>query len=243
MILTTIVPFILLIIIIAVIFSTINAIKKASIFRKINVKLVLGLYGLLLLAAAGIFYLLPTEKSSNEIVSNHEELIQAQRASEQLTHAASGGKQIDHENIEGVQVKKSWDIPYEGNKLEIIGEGEQYYTGFTLVKRKDSNDQKVEVTQYSTRTIMQKIDFTNEMKPYTLNIAGDTLSISDPNQVDIKVGKFNHEFTITQFAENRNSKDPFDPFEDEYDVFGENVIYIQVPKDVEVRGDVQFVTE
>lgn len=131
MILTTIVPFILLIIIIAVIFSTINVIKKASIFRKINVKLVLGLYGFLLLAAAVIFYLLPTEKSSNEIVSNHEELIQAQRASEQLTHAASGGKQIDRENIEGVQVKKAGIFPMKEISLKSL----EKVNSITLVLR------------------------------------------------------------------------------------------------------------
>jgi hypothetical protein len=50
------------------------------------------------------------------------------------------------------------------------------------------------------------------------------------------------EFTITQFnGEKRN--DPFDPFVDETDVWGENVIYIQVPKDIEIEGNVQFVTE
>jgi hypothetical protein len=238
----SIIQLLLVIIIIAVIFTTIKAIKKASIFQKINVKWIVSFYGIILLVSIVLFYSLPSEKSSNLIVSKKEELANAQRATDQLTLAASEGKQIDKENIEGVKVKKKWDIPFEGNKLEITGIGEQYYSGFALVKRKDVNDHNVEVAQYYTRTIMHNIDFTSEVKPYSLELVGDTLTISDPNQIDIQVGKMDKEFTITQFNGERR-KDPFDPFADENDVWGENVIYIQVPKDIEVDGSVQFVTE
>ncbi|MGM0876246.1 MAG: hypothetical protein ACQEWV_16115 [Bacillota bacterium] len=240
MIIATIAPFLIILIIIAVIFSIVNAIKKASFFQRLNVKWVLSFYGVLLLVALVLFYVLPNERSLNYIVDNKPELAKAEKASQQLTMATSEGKQIDKENIDGVKVKKRWDFTYEGKKLEITGYDEQYASGFTLVERKDVNDNKIEVTQYHTRTIIQNIELTNEVGPFIIELAEDTLTIGDPNDIEFHVGKFDKEFTITQFTEEWSIEDPFS---NEEDIWGENVLYIRVPKDVEVNGEVQFVTE
>ena len=57
--------------------------------------------------------------------------------------------------------------------------------------------------------------------------------------IDIHVGKFAKEFTISQFT----SRNGIDLFSDVNRIRGENVLYIRVPKNVEVEGEVQFVTE
>lgn len=228
-----------LIIIIAIIYTGVNAIKRGRFLQKLNLKLLLGVYGVLLLVAVGLFYFLPIEESLNKVVENQEELAQAERAGDLLINAASEGKQIEKENIDGVLIKKQWDFPYEGKLLDITQVDEQYSTAFILVERKDVEDEQVEVAQYYTRTILENIELTDDIAPFTIELEEERLTISDTNVIDIDVGKFAKEFTISQFT----SRNGIDLFSDENRIRGENVLYIRVPKNVEVEGEVQFVTE
>lgn len=222
------------------IFIIINIIKRTAIFQKINAKWVLSFYGVLLLIAVVFYYLLPIESSVHKIVDNKQELARAQKSSEQLTMAASEGKQIAKENIAGVIIKQQWDFPYEGEKLEIIGDNEESSYVFKLIERKDVNDKKVEVTQYATRSIKQHIDLTDQIKPYRIQLEKNILKLAGPSPIDIQIGQFNNEFTITQITEGWSMDDPF--YHDD-DVWSETVLYIRVPKDVEIKGEVEFVTQ
>lgn len=103
----------------AVIYKLINAFKKGALLQKLNLKWVLSVYGILLLLAVRIFYILPNERASNKIVISQEELSKAEKSRQLLTMAAAEGKQIPTENIDGVQIKNQWDFTYEGKKLEI----------------------------------------------------------------------------------------------------------------------------
>lgn len=239
MIIASFIQLLFLIIIIAIIYAGVNAIKKGTFLQKLNLKLVLGIYGALLLVAVGFFYFLPIEESLNKVVENKEELAQAERAGDLLMNAASEGKKIVEENIDGVFIKKQWDFPYEGKELEITQVDEQYSTAFVLVERKDVDDNQVEVTQYYTRTILENIELTDEIAPFTIELEEERLTISDTNVIDIEVGKFAKEFTISQFT----SRNGIALFSDANRIRGENVLYIRVPKSVEVEGAVQFVWE
>lgn len=228
-----------LIIIIAIIYTGVNSIKKGRLLQKLNLKLVLGIYGALLLVAVGVFYLLPIEESLNNVVENQKELAQAERAGYLLMNAASEGKQIEKVNIDGVLIKKQWDFPYEGKQLDITQVGQQYSSPFILVERKEGDDGQIEVIHYYTRTIIENIEFTDERGPFTIQLEKDQLMISNPNMIDINVGQFAKEFTISQFT----SQNGMDLFSDVNQIDGTNVLYIRVPKNVEVEGEVQFVTE
>jgi hypothetical protein len=239
MIIGSLIQILFLIIIIAIIYKGVNAIKRGTFLEKLNLKLVLGVYGALLLVAVVLFYLLPIEGSLNKVVENQEELTKAEQAGNLLMSAASEGKQIEKENIDGVLIKKQWDFPYEGKQLDIAQVGQQYSIPFLLVERKDDDDGQIEVIHYYTRTIIENIEFTDERGPFTIQLEKDQLMISNPNMIDIHVGKFAKEFTISQFT----SQNSMDLFSDVNQIDGTNVLYIRVPKNVEVEGEVQFVTE
>jgi hypothetical protein len=239
MIVASLIQILFLIIIIAIIYTGVNAIKKGTLLQKLNLKLVLGIYGALLLIAVGLFYLLPIEESLNKVVENQEELAQAERAGGLLMNAAFEGKQIEKENIDGVFIKKQWDFPYEGKQLDITQVGQQYSIPFILVERKEDNDGQIEVIHYYTRTIIENIEFTDKRGPFTIQLEKNQLMISNPNMIDIHVGKFAKEFTISQFT----SENGLDLFSDRNHIDGTNVLYIRVPKNVEVEGEVQFVME
>jgi hypothetical protein len=225
-----------------VIYKQVNAIKKVPFLQKLNLKWMLIVYGVLLLVAVGLFYVLPNERSStsNKIVDNQEELAKVEKARQLLTMAASEGRQISKENIEGVEIKNQWDFTYEGNKLDVTISDEQLGTLFTLVERKNINDDRVEVIQYHTRTIIENLELTDDIRPLTLELVERELTIRDTNTVDIHFGKFDKEFTISQFTEEKGIDDSFI---DEDHIWAENVLYIRVPKDIDVEGDFQFVTQ
>jgi hypothetical protein len=238
MIVASIFPILFLIIIIAIIYTGVNAIKKGTLLQKLNLKLVLGVWGSLLLVAVGVFYLLPIEESLNKVVENQEELAQAERAGDLLMFAASEGKQIEKENIDGVFIKKQWDFPYEGKQLEVTQVDAQQSIPFILVERKE-DDGQIEVIHYYTRAIIENIELTDELAPFTVQLEKDQLMISDPNVIDMHVGKFAKEFTISQFT----SQNGLNLFSDVNHIGGTTVLYIRVPKSVEVEGEVQFVME
>ncbi|MBO1512916.1 hypothetical protein [Metabacillus bambusae] len=242
MILTTIIPFVLLLLIIVMIYKMVNVIKKVPFFQKLNLKWMLSIYGVLLLVAVGLFYVLPIERSStsNKIVDNQDELVKVEKARRLLTMAASEGKQITKENIDGVEIKNQWDFTYGEKQLDVTISDEQLGTLFTLVERKNVNDDRVEVIQYHTRTIIENLDITDDIRPLTLELAEGELTIRDTNAVEIHFGKFDKEFTISQFTEEKGLEDSFI---DEDHIWAENVLYIRVPKDMDVNGDFKFVTQ
>jgi heme/copper-type cytochrome/quinol oxidase subunit 2 len=240
MILTTIIPILLVLIIIAVIYKLVNVIKKVPFLQKFNLKWMLSIYGVLLLVAVGLFYVIPIERSSNKIVDNKDELVKVEKARRLLTMAASEGKQISKENIDGVEIKNQWDFTYGEKQLDVTISEEQLGTLFTLVERKNVNDDRVEVIQYHTRTIIEHLDITDDIRPLTLELVEGELTIRDTNAVDIHFGKFDKEFTISQFTEQKGIEDSFIG---EDHIWAENVLYIRVPKDIDVEGDFQFVTQ
>lgn len=238
MIIASFIQILFLIIIIAIIYAGVNAVKKGTLLQKINLKLVLGIYGALLLIAVGVFYLLPIEESLNKVVETQEELAQAGRAGDLLMITASEGKQIEKENIDGVFIKNRWDFPYEAKQLEVTQVDERHGIPFILIERKE-DDGQIEVIQYYTRAIIENIELTDEIAPFTIQLEKNQLMISNPNVIDMHVGKFAKEFTISQFT----SQNGIDLFSDVNHIHGANVLYIRVPKNVEVEGEVQFVTE
>jgi energy-coupling factor transporter transmembrane protein EcfT len=240
MILSTIIPFILVLIIIVVIYKLVNVIKKVPFLQKLNLKWMFSIYGVLLLVAIGLFYVLPIERSSNKIVDNQDKLVKVEKARQLLTMAASEGKQISKEKIDGVEIKNQWDFTYGEKQLDVTIADEQLGTLFTLVERKNVNDDRVEVIQYHTRTIIENLDLTDEIRPLTLELVEGELLIRDTNAVDIHLGKFAKEFTISQFTEEKGIEASFI---DEDHIWAENVLYIRVPKDIEIEGDFQFVTQ
>ncbi len=237
----TILPFVIIFIIIAVILLLIKFAKKRVLIQKLNVKWVFALYGLLLLGAIITFGFLPANDYKDYVVSK-EEISKAQKVAEQLFEAASEGKRIDNLKIEGVTKLKEWDFPFEGDRLNITNLNDMYYA-YILIERKDTNDNRVQITQYQGKTIIQNIDLTAEERPYVIDLEKENLTINNPRIKDIQIGKFSKEMTINQFSEEKDSSN--DIFEAN-DISADPVLYIQVPKDVRIEGneeEFQFVTE
>ncbi|WP_226670052.1 hypothetical protein [Metabacillus litoralis] len=223
-------PIVIILFLIFVAFQLNKVISNTGIYEKLNLRWLLGLYAVVLFLSVCLFYLFPFDIGSKNVVDNKKEILNAQSESDALLTAALEGKKISEENLKGVLTREELNIPFEHNELEIFAE-EQHGSNIVLVERKSTDDQKINVTQYYTRAILGNIEVTEEIKPYIVELNENTLSIMYPEPLDIQVGKFAKEFTITQFT---GEAGLFDTMNDDLDARGESVIYVKVPKDVKI---------
>lgn len=86
---------------------------------------------------------------------------------------------------------------------------------------------QIDVVRYSTNYIFGGFDYTDEIKPPIVELAGNQLTIAEPPQVQLRVASFNKEFTITQFTDEVN-------FYKHYNISGIEALVIRVPANVEV---------
>jgi hypothetical protein len=63
-----------------------------------------------------------------------------------------------------------------------------------------------------------------------------TLSVKNPTQSEVKLAKFSKEFTITQFTGRKWMEEP-------HHTWGGSILYLRVPMDIKINGNIQFVGE
>ncbi|WP_216772142.1 hypothetical protein, partial [Metabacillus halosaccharovorans] len=161
---------------------------------------------------------------------------EAERAGSALVKAAYDRKNIREKTIEGVEINHQSTIPYGGNQLELSVE-ETYGPLTILVERKEESDDEIEFIEYHTKTIIENLDLTDEFDPLSVSIEEDLLRVMNGGGKDIKIGMFDKEFTISQFTSDQG----LELFSDSHHVWGEHVLFLRIPKDVEIIDDFDYV--
>ena len=132
---------------------------------------------------------------------------------------------------------KEWEFEFTENELEIAGIYDDYDLRI-IVERKDTEDGTVEVINYETKTILNRIDVTEKIKKPEVDLVGNKLLFSNLGLNKIEMIKFNEEFILAQLGAEKIGQDRRD-FRDT--VIGWQVIYIRIPKDVEVIAKQPYV--
>jgi hypothetical protein len=217
--------------IIALVFFGLKALGT-KFFRGKKGNWVFGVYTAILFIAAVISYMLPNSiPYGGEAVTN-EQVKQDQHRSDEFFRLVRAGK-IDE--TEGALLKKEWEFPIKGNELEVPFNNADYYIS-VLVERKDTEDGVVEAAHYTSKAFLENIDVTDEISSPDIRIVDGNLQISPPAPVEIKMAKTAYPYPFYQFTEG-------------YSMFGREmsayhnmeIIYLRVPSDVAVTGDVEYV--
>lgn len=135
--------------------------------------------------------------------------------------------------MEGVYIKGKWNFTYNKNKLEIASSDSQNSGVWIFVERKDTNDNKVEAVYYTTKTIIDRIDLTDKINSPKLALEGDRLNIIKAEPYEIKLIKYQKEFTVTQFSLEKDMESQEKPS----NVMGSRIIYLKIPKDIQLIFD------
>ncbi|MDL4842780.1 hypothetical protein [Aquibacillus rhizosphaerae] len=229
-ILTTFLPILIMIGLVGVCFFVI---KKSFNFKRkkrgFGTNRFLVGYILVLLIATILFYVLPDDEflSVPKNPLGWSELEQIQNN----IYQADDQEAIDQ--MEELDVVNEWSIPFQKDELIISSTNNGEYI-FILAEVKSEMDNTIEVVHYATNSMLLK---RNDQIAYDVELENNTLNIMSPNPVNLKLQHFDAEFTTTQFSKTAQFKTEYFSF----GIRGPELLYIKVPNNVKITGDVEFV--
>jgi hypothetical protein len=217
----------LLIIIILIIAIAVNNMKRTKnkggkYIYSIRVRWVVSGYIILLLISMGVEAILPVQAESEEKIVDFNEL---DLESIDLYSAAIEGRIAEADRS---YIRKEWNLNYEGETLTVASQSDEYLETQIVVERKKDNDGKIEAVYYSTRSMVNDMDFTDRINPPGLKLADDILMVSNPIKVKLKYIQFQNVFSVNQFT----GEDTF--FEHSTSYHGQSILYIRIPNNLEL---------
>lgn len=211
---TTLLAFIPIIIIIAIIMFAIFRIPFLKTIL-LNYWLFTGYIAILL-----ICWGLTSIHTREEVVNNDVKTNVLEKENNNLHNAAITG------NLDKIGAKapnKKWSFPqFQGQQLiiELVGEAQ------VVVERKKTKDAKIEVVDYKSRGSANGRELV--ANPYGIQLAGDTLIINQPQKLNFQYSEFKNAFPVTQFTKEQGIGGGSDLY------IGPSLLYIKVPQNVEV---------
>jgi len=136
---------------------------------------------------------------------------------------------------------ESYIFNYEGRDLEIAKVNTK---GQIFFGRKSTNDNKIEVYRYKAPTTFQGVDITDKIKEPKIELVNNKLDFVYEKQ-EYSYMEFPKDVTITQFCKGENDKldnkydGRIDPIN--YSGRGNSIIYIKIPKDLNILNDEYFI--
>lgn len=225
----TFLPIIILVGLIIVLLTVARYVKIKG-WRKIT-----AVYCGILLITTVVYYFMPYEKYKDNKVLDMQEMENEELINVMFHDAVSKGTVSD---LPGVSKKKEWSFTFEGDSL-MIGGLEQFHSR-VAVERKMENDQKIEATHFTTKNIIEGIDFTEYLKSPEISLNGDNLIIVAPERIRIEASAYRKELFLNQFIEDKH-KERMSIGQ----IMAQEVIYIRIPNNVELEdsSNVTFIDD
>ena len=219
---------VIIVLLVAPLFILKKVTKSINQLNGKRIKVVFVGYLAILLIALVVFYMLPGGDFTYKELSQND--INKADQAEHLRNALSKGKL---NQMEGVYIKGKWNFIYEKEKLEIDSSDSKNGSWMVFVERKDTNDNKIEAVHYTTKTIINNIDLTDKINYPKVALEGKRLNFIRPEPCEVKLIKYQKEFTVTQFSK-ENGIENEGSFSG---LLGSDVFYLQIPKDVQLTFD------
>lgn len=185
-------------------------------------------YVVILLLSIVVFYILPVDRTSYGKVMTDQEKNQAMKDGNSFVNRVNNGK-IDEAN--GAILKKQWEFTLQGDKLILPDD----WNMLVMAERTEKNDHQIKIEHYVTPSIIEDTEVTKKMPSPTVHLDQDRLLIGNGKLVEIKLAYFKNSFISNQFNAQPLIK------MDHQSIFGNNLLYLRIPKGIEVEGNVQFV--
>lgn len=195
-------------------------------------KWILGMYVLTLLSSVVLLLIL---QSLNVVeFTKPADIKKAMEAESELMDAAFN---LELNEISDEYIRKVWDFDYDEEEIVVSLRDADFNPIMIMAERKDTNDGKIEVVHYATQTVVEDIDVSDRLKGPHVELEDNTLKVSLPAN-EIKLVKTTKDFTISQFT---GAKPIFDGGANI--VTGSKLLFLKIPKDLEVIGNVQIVNQ
>ena len=196
-----------------------------------KLKWILGGYIAILLISFIAVHMLPKGDFLKEKVTEQNGEKGIDREYQDFYNAAEEGR-LDQ--IESAHKNKEWSFEYIGGQLEIVTVDRENFNIRVIVKNKDIYDNMIEAVSYTGKSIMNGIEYTDKVKSPEITLEGNRLKIAKPESVRIELARFDRDFTIKQFFPGGGNNNYMGSVNISH--IGPPVLYIQVPKNVQVEG-------
>lgn len=178
---------IFIVILIVIVFALTKNIHLPSIPVKHKIYIII-LYAFILITSTIALYFIP----KNNFISA-ENTTNMPNTEHFITLASQNKLNIAN----GIMEKKSWNFDYSDKTLKITNSTSD---NLVLVERKNTDDEKIEVINYVTESLINGIDITDKINPSSVHIFQNELMLYDDSLARIKLNQFVLDSTITQFV-------------------------------------------
>ena len=128
-----------------------------------------------------------------------------------------------------MQVKGQWSFEFTEKQLEVVNVDS---IGILLMAEiKDTDDGKIQVVEYTTKSIVAGIDVTNEIKSHQVTLQGNKLLLKKPAENRVELRRFKNDFTVTQFTGD-SSMDQQKIYSSS--MMGSRILILSIPKNVQL---------
>ncbi|WP_043931669.1 hypothetical protein [Bacillus sp. EB01] len=210
---------ILLIVIIAIVFSTIPKSGRRIVNFKATHGILLGYIGILLIAA----FIVPFFKIDP---------FEAKEGSTSLDFFYEDLMDGELDKIPGVKLTDKKSFNNYTNETVTVKSPQEGATIF--IEKTFSEANTIEAYSYGGTVAVNGIDFSHLLRPVKLELENDTITISDPTQ-DIDISLVTKDFLGTQFSgEQISEKDPFRNYMSSEFVINDFSFYLKIPRNIEI---------
>ncbi len=196
-----------------------------------KLKWILGGYIAILFISFIVVHMLPKGNFLNEKAMEQNGEREISWGYQDFYSAAEEGR-LDQ--IESAHKNKEWSFEYIGEQLEIVIVDRENFNIRVIVKNKDIYDNMIEAASYTGRSIMNGIEYTDKVKPPEVTLEGNQLKIAKPESSMIELARFDRDLTVKQFFPGGDNNNYMGSVNISH--IGPPVLYIQVPKNVQVEG-------
>ncbi|MCH1624089.1 hypothetical protein [Fredinandcohnia quinoae] len=194
-----------------------------------GLKIVLGLYGAILLISVIVYYALPNDRFIADNIPQTK-INQEEQSGVFYDTLFSGSI----EKLEDVDKINEWNFSYDHDELNIAPLDNLNL--FTIFERKESDDGQIDIVYYATNTNVYGIDFSKITPLPKISLEDERINIfyNDENRNEFVISAFHNDFVLAQFKGGGVEDDfNYDYMERPLD---SQAIYIKIPKNLKLTG-------
>ncbi|MDR7074364.1 hypothetical protein [Fictibacillus barbaricus] len=228
--LLAIVPIIVVVLLLSGILFAFKPKKKKPVMGVKKTKWIVGSYAVILIIATVLSFLLPIDRNTAGKSLSKSEVDKIQKVQDSIYGSISNGRFKEQEFKGALIKKKSWSFPFNEKALTFSLRNPDNFSPSILVEK--TNAREIQGIYYVGKAIVDGIDVTDKISSPTIHLNHSSLIIGNPDAKEVKFAKFSTAFSFDQF-----SGKPTVFNHESYGIFGIDILYLKVPKNVQITGD------
>ncbi|KUP04328.1 hypothetical protein Q73_15725 [Bacillus coahuilensis m2-6] len=186
----------------------------------------------ILLLIGSLFYIgIAQVEPPYEVVTN-EEVMEAKRVEEKILNEIYAGKEPSFSSPYVERKVEEYSIDSSQVQLKVY---QPDYVPWVFIQRKATDDETIEVVQYKTSMIQNRVNFSSEVPFYKISFKEDNLTILNVGDTHFETSYVEGDFTVSQFMEGGSMRNAY-----ENRAHLKRIVIIKIPPSLDFDGDYEM---